>query len=102
MGVNKAYYVGILVSEYYGARYVGITSDIMKRIWQHRKVRRTHRAGVLWIPACAGMTDVSGVSGFDWWVTKRVRDNYPRKTPKNHKFLCDIFAPLRLESFRNG
>lgn len=35
--VNKGYYVYILASERYGTLYVGVTSDIVKRVWQHRE-----------------------------------------------------------------
>lgn len=35
--VKKAYYVYILASARYGTLYVGVTSDIVKRVWQHRE-----------------------------------------------------------------
>lgn len=35
--MNKAYYVYILSNERYGTLYVGVTSDIVKRVWQHRE-----------------------------------------------------------------
>ena len=33
----KEYYVYILSNKYNGTLYVGITSDIIKRIWQHKQ-----------------------------------------------------------------
>ena len=33
----KAGYVYILASAKYGTLYVGVTSDLVKRIWQHRE-----------------------------------------------------------------
>ncbi|MBI3937048.1 MAG: GIY-YIG nuclease family protein [Betaproteobacteria bacterium] len=35
--MDKAYYVYILASERYGTLYIGVTSDIVKRVWQHRE-----------------------------------------------------------------
>ena len=35
--VNKAYYVYILASARYGTLYIGVTSDIVKRVWEHRE-----------------------------------------------------------------
>ena len=35
--MDKDYYVYILASERYGTLYVGVTSDIVKRVWQHRE-----------------------------------------------------------------
>ena len=33
----KAYYVYILTSRRYGTLYTGVTSDLIKRAWQHRE-----------------------------------------------------------------
>ena len=35
--MDKSSYVYILASEPYGTLYVGVTSDLVKRIWQHRE-----------------------------------------------------------------
>jgi putative endonuclease len=35
--MDKAYYVYILASARYGTLYVGVTSDIVKRVWEHRE-----------------------------------------------------------------
>jgi len=37
MTVNKTRYVYILANERYGTLYVGVTSDIVRRIWEHRE-----------------------------------------------------------------
>lgn len=33
----KEYYVYILSNKYNGTLYIGVTSDIIKRIWQHKQ-----------------------------------------------------------------
>lgn len=35
--VDKRYYVYMLASGRYGTLYIGVTSDIVKRVWQHRE-----------------------------------------------------------------
>lgn len=35
--MNRSGYVYILASESYGTLYVGVTSDLVRRIWQHRE-----------------------------------------------------------------
>jgi putative endonuclease len=35
--MDKSSYVYILASEPYGTLYVGVTSDLVKRVWQHRQ-----------------------------------------------------------------
>ncbi len=35
--MDKPSYVYILASRPYGTLYVGVTSDLIKRIWQHRE-----------------------------------------------------------------
>ncbi len=35
--VGRASYVYMLASECYGTLYVGVTSDLVKRVWQHRE-----------------------------------------------------------------
>jgi putative endonuclease len=35
--VNKPGYVYVLASERYGTLYVGVTSDLIKRVWQHKE-----------------------------------------------------------------
>ena len=35
--MNKQYYVYILASRKNGTLYVGITSDLVKRIWEHKE-----------------------------------------------------------------
>ena len=32
-----SYYVYILVSKYNGTLYIGVTSDLIKRVWQHKE-----------------------------------------------------------------
>ncbi|APC95545.1 GIY-YIG nuclease family protein [Francisella tularensis subsp. novicida] len=34
--MDKTYYVYILANKYKGTLYVGITSDLIKRVWQHK------------------------------------------------------------------
>ena len=34
--MNKYYYVYILASKFNGSLYVGVTSDLIKRVWQHK------------------------------------------------------------------
>jgi len=35
--MDKSSYVYILANEPYGTLYVGVTSDLIKRVWQHRE-----------------------------------------------------------------
>ena len=35
--MDKTFYVYMLASARYGTLYVGITSDLIKRIWEHRE-----------------------------------------------------------------
>ena len=35
--MEKAFYVYILASERNGTLYIGVTSDLVKRVWQHRE-----------------------------------------------------------------
>ncbi len=35
--LDRASYVYMLASECYGTLYVGVTSDLVKRVWQHRE-----------------------------------------------------------------
>ncbi|WP_373989669.1 GIY-YIG nuclease family protein [Duganella sp. BuS-21] len=35
--MEKLSYVYILASEMYGTLYTGVTSDLIKRVWQHRE-----------------------------------------------------------------
>jgi putative endonuclease len=35
--MEKAYYVYILASAPYGTLYVGMTSDLVQRVWQHKE-----------------------------------------------------------------
>lgn len=35
--MDKSSYVYILANKPYGALYVGVTSDLIKRVWQHRE-----------------------------------------------------------------
>ena len=34
--MSKNYYVYILASDRYGTIYIGVTSDLVKRVWQHK------------------------------------------------------------------
>lgn len=34
--MNKPYYVYILANKYNGTLYVGVTSNLVKRIWEHK------------------------------------------------------------------
>jgi putative endonuclease len=35
--MNKSSYVVLLASGCYGTLYIGVTSDLVKRVWQHRE-----------------------------------------------------------------
>jgi putative endonuclease len=35
--LDKSYYVYLLASDRYGTLYTGVTSDLIKRAWQHRE-----------------------------------------------------------------
>jgi putative endonuclease len=35
--MDKSSYVYILASKPYGTLYIGVTSDLVKRVWQHRE-----------------------------------------------------------------
>jgi putative endonuclease len=35
--MNKGYYTYILASQRNGTLYIGITSDLIKRVWQHKE-----------------------------------------------------------------
>jgi putative endonuclease len=35
--MDKASYVYMLASSRYGTLYIGVTSDLVKRVWQHRE-----------------------------------------------------------------
>ena len=35
--MNKDYYIYILASQRNGTLYIGITSDLIKRVWQHKE-----------------------------------------------------------------
>ncbi len=37
MIVEKQYYVYILASSKHGTLYIGVTSDLLKRIWEHKE-----------------------------------------------------------------
>jgi len=56
--MTKAYYVYILSNERYGTLCVGVTSDIVKRVWQHREglIDDFTKKYNIWIPDCSGMT----------------------------------------------
>ena len=49
--MDKSSYVYIMASRPYGTLYIGVTSDLIKRVWQHRegfvdgftKQHKTHR-----------------------------------------------------------
>jgi putative endonuclease len=36
-GMESSSYVYLLASERYGTLYIGVTSDLVKRVWQHRE-----------------------------------------------------------------
>lgn len=35
--VSKSYFVYILASKYNGTLYVGVTNDLLRRVWEHRE-----------------------------------------------------------------
>ncbi len=35
--MSKRYYVYMLASERFGTLYTGVTSDLIKRVWQHKE-----------------------------------------------------------------
>jgi putative endonuclease len=58
-----AFYVYILASERNGALYVGLTDDLVKRVWQHRNDLR------------AGFTARYGVKSLVWYEAHESRDS---------------------------
>ncbi len=54
-GMDKPSYVYMMGSDRYGTLYVGVTSDMVRRAWQHRE-------GV-----CEGFTKQHGVSRLVWY-----------------------------------
>ncbi|MGJ7914398.1 GIY-YIG nuclease family protein [Massilia sp. LXY-6] len=53
--MDKSSYVYIMASEPYGTLYIGVTSDLVKRVWQHRE-------GVV-----EGFTQLYGVKLLVWF-----------------------------------
>ncbi len=53
--MDKQSFVYILASRRYGTRYIGVTSDLIRRVWQHKE-------GVV-----AGFTKTHGVSLLVWY-----------------------------------
>ena len=55
--VDKASYVYMLASECYGTLYIGVTSDLVKRVWQHREgladgfTKKHHVKRLVWFEA---------------------------------------------------
>jgi putative endonuclease len=55
--MDKAFYVYMLASAPYGTLYLGVTSDLVKRVWEHRE-------GVV-----DGFTKEYGVKQLVWYET---------------------------------
>jgi putative endonuclease len=55
--MDRSSYVYILGSDCYGTLYVGVTSDLVRRVWQHRE-------GLV-----AGFTKTYGVKRLVWFET---------------------------------
>ena len=55
--MDKTFYVYILASARYGTLYVGVTSNLVKRVWEHRE-------GFV-----AGFTKEHGVKQLVWFET---------------------------------
>jgi putative endonuclease len=58
----KQYYVYILANGWRGTLYVGVTSDLIKRVWQHRE------------SALNGFTDKYKVKTLVWFETHQFID----------------------------
>jgi putative endonuclease len=61
--VEKLSYVYIMASDQYGTLYIGVTSDLIRRVWQHRN-------GV-----AEGFTKEYGVKRLVWFE----QHTYPRR-----------------------
>jgi putative endonuclease len=61
-GGNVAFYVYILATERNGTLYVGMTDDLVKRVWQHRNNLRK------------GFTQRYGVKNLVWHETHESRE----------------------------
>ncbi|HJV87616.1 MAG TPA: GIY-YIG nuclease family protein [Noviherbaspirillum sp.] len=55
--MEKTFYVYLLASARYGTLYVGVTSDLVRRVWEHRE-------GFV-----AGFTKEHGVKHLVWYET---------------------------------
>ena len=55
--MDKKSYVYILASERYGTLYIGVTSDLMRRTWQHRS------------SAADGFTKLHHIKQLVWYET---------------------------------
>ena len=53
--MNMPSYVYILASDRYGTLYTGVTSDLVRRVWQHRE------------KTCEGFTGRHGVTRLVWF-----------------------------------
>lgn len=55
--MERSFYVYLLANDRYGTLYVGVTSDLMKRVWEHRE-------GVV-----EGFTKEHGLKRLVWFET---------------------------------
>jgi putative endonuclease len=53
--MNRSSYVYILANGRYGTLYIGVTSDLVKRVWQHRE------------ELCDGFTKAHGIHQLVWY-----------------------------------
>jgi predicted GIY-YIG superfamily endonuclease len=65
--IVRQYYLYILASRPGGAIYVGVTNDLIKRVYQHKN------------KLVKGFTQQYGI---DWFISKSIR---PRATPSSAK-----------------
>ena len=68
--MDRSSYVYILSNGRYGTLYIGVSSDLIKRVWQHRE------------GLCEGFTKTHGISRLVWYEVHQ--DIYSAITREKH------------------